>query len=196
MAKHWQYLKYVIRHKWFVFAACVGYALFNIQGKPLLRVRLIWRGIIHDWTKFLPSEWFPYAQYFYGDNSNVWFELTSRYGLYEAAPWGADPRDRFMVAWNLHQKRNDHHWQYWYLTEDSGQSYPVGIPLICRYEMLCDWIGAGLALGKPDTLAWYEANKDKIQFRDSDRAWVERELQERKEREKQLERMRGMGILQ
>ncbi len=55
MNKHWQYLKYVVRHKWFVLGA--GRKL----GVPLHRL------ILHDWTKFLPREWFPYVNEFYGD---------------------------------------------------------------------------------------------------------------------------------
>lgn len=54
VAKHWKYLKYVVRHKWYVFLAC------RQLGVPL------WQSIIHDWTKFLPREWFPYVRYFYG----------------------------------------------------------------------------------------------------------------------------------
>lgn len=194
MRRHWQYLKYVLRHKWFVFLACLEYVLFNIQGKPILRLCLLFRGIVHDWTKFLPSEWFPYAQYFYGDNSQVWFDLTAKYGLYEAAPWGTDPKDRFNIAWNLHQKRNDHHYQYWYLTEDSGNSFPVGIPLICRYEMICDWIGAGKAQEKPNTWEWYEANKSRMKMRDEDHIWFEKEMTELQRRHAAYEKARGMGL--
>jgi hypothetical protein len=29
--------------------------------------RSLLRLIIHDWSKFLPCEWIPYANYFYGD---------------------------------------------------------------------------------------------------------------------------------
>lgn len=64
---HWLYLKYVIRHKYFVFVA----------GRALGVSR--WRLIKHDWSKFLPSEWFAYVNYFYGMSkeeltvgSNVW----------------------------------------------------------------------------------------------------------------------------
>jgi len=54
MQPHLRYLAYVLRHKWHVFIACRG-----------LHVPL-WQAIIHDWTKFLPCEWFPYVQRFYG----------------------------------------------------------------------------------------------------------------------------------
>jgi hypothetical protein len=39
--------------------------------------------------------------------------------------------------------------------------------------MVADWQGAGRALGKPDTRAWYEANKGKMQLAPLSRARVE-----------------------
>lgn len=196
MRKHWLYLKYVIRHKWYVFVACAGYALFRIDRKPLLALRLLLRGIVHDWTKFLPSEWFPYAEYFYGNKrQSEWFELTSLYGIAEAAPWGVGIHDKFCIAWNFHQKRNDHHYQYWYLTEDSGQSFSVGIPEICRYEMICDWIGAGRAMGKPKVWEWFDANYTRMKLRDTDLVWVETEMTRLREMHEMDEKARGIGLI-
>ena len=43
-------------------------------------------------------------------------------------------------------------------------------------EMICDWRGAGRAQNKPDTLAWYHANKDKIILNPVTRCKVEDEL--------------------
>jgi DnaJ-class molecular chaperone len=40
-------------------------------------------------------------------------------------------------------------------------------------EMAADWRGAGQALGKLDTLAWYKANKDKMILNRETRAAVE-----------------------
>lgn len=53
MKRHFAYLKYVLRHKYFVFRE--GLKL----GVPILSL------ILHDWDKFLPDEWFPYARTFY-----------------------------------------------------------------------------------------------------------------------------------
>ena len=50
---HINYLKYVMRHKWYVFLACMR---FKVN---------LWQAISHDWTKFTPSEWFPYVHTFY-----------------------------------------------------------------------------------------------------------------------------------
>jgi hypothetical protein len=53
MGKFFKYLKYVIRHKWYVFLECCN------LGIPF-------RGIFHDLSKFLPDEFFPYMNHFYG----------------------------------------------------------------------------------------------------------------------------------
>lgn len=45
-----------------------------------------------------------------------------------------------------------------------------------RAEMLCDWRGAGRALGKPDTAAWYNANRKNILLHPNTRAWIEWKL--------------------
>ena len=57
MRAHWSYLKYVLRHKWYVLIECV-------------RLGIIWQGLWHDWHKFLPSEWFPYARYFHNPDGS------------------------------------------------------------------------------------------------------------------------------
>lgn len=53
MRIHFKYLVYLIRHKYYVFMA--GFSV----GCSL------WQIVVHDWSKFLPSEWIPYARYFY-----------------------------------------------------------------------------------------------------------------------------------
>ena len=57
MNKHLRYLKYVLKHKWYVFVWCRRY------GIPLA-------GIVHDLSKFSPKEWSPYVNYFYGDSKD------------------------------------------------------------------------------------------------------------------------------
>jgi hypothetical protein len=164
---YFKYLLYVIRHKWYVFIECCK------LGIPL-------RGIVHDWTKFLPDEWIPYAYYFYGDKAKQnqeWFDLSAKYGCFELTPWGEHYGDKFNIAWNHHQKRNDHHWQYWQIIEDSGREFTIKMSEAARKEMLADWRGAGRAInGKDDTKAWYLKNRDHIRLRDEDREWIEQQL--------------------
>lgn len=146
--RHWQYLKYVLRHKWFVLLAGLS-----------LRVP-IWQLILHDWDKFLPDEWFPYARTFYAPDGQKQYVES----------------DAFTLAWNAHQKRNKHHWQYWMITWDRGETECLPMSDKHRREMLADWMGAGRALGKPDTALWYTQNDHKIRLHPDTRAWIEEQL--------------------
>jgi hypothetical protein len=179
MKKHWLYLKYVVRHKWHVFWACFWIAnSLSDEGNWRMCFALLWRGIKHDWTKFLPSEWSPYAEYFYGAKRPDIGTKGYNHALHQDD--GA-----FNVAWNYHQKRNDHHWQYWVIMYDDGKVFPLPMPEICRWEMIADWRGAGKAQGKPKTWEWYEVNKDKQTMETSTREWCDKE----KERQKDIHRV-------
>jgi len=151
--KYIKYFTYVLRHKWFVFWACWKYGL-------------IWQGIIHDLSKFLPDEAIPYANFFYsGDRRKDSFYTPKR------------GNEEFNLAWLKHQHRNPHHWQYYVLQEDSGAVFPLKIPDKYVKEMLCDWIGAGRASGHNDVLSWYVTNRNKMVLHVDSRAWIERELE-------------------
>jgi len=161
---YFQYLAYVLRHKYFVFVA-------GLKTKAPL-----WQLIVHDWSKFLPDEFLPYADYFYNPKK-INDETLKSYGLFgcaEAAPYGYFVKDRFNVAWLLHQRRNPHHWQFWYLMQDNDPSFPLPIPENYAREMVADWAGAGRAItGKWSVNEWYEKNKEKIILRDETRLFVE-----------------------
>lgn len=148
--KYLKYLSYVFRHKWFVFLECC-------------KVGLIWRGIIHDWTKFLPNEFFPYV--------NHDFERErDETGYYKPTDTGDLAFD---FAWLLHQKRNRHHWQFWILPEDEGGLKILEMPLKYRKEMLCDWYGAHRAQESKGTPRdWYLKHKDKMQLGPETRKWI------------------------
>lgn len=160
--KHLKYAYYILRHKWFVMIEC-------------FKAGLYWQGIIHDLSKFLPSEWFPYANYFYKRT------VRNKTGYYKPTDTGDKAFD---YAWLLHQKRNKHHWQWWILPEDEGGSKLLEIPPKYLVEMICDWIGAGKAQGfkspkgKPlfETQKWYEQNKHKMQLNKQTRIDIERLL--------------------
>src|SRR6185369_1414267 len=118
MNRHWQYFLYLCRHKFYVLSGC------RMVGASW------WRAFIHDWSKFKPSEWIPYAKCFYAPDG------TKRYreDLY------------FNMAWNAHQKKNKHHWQYWLLTYDRGETIALPMPEKYILEMAGDWLGAGRAI--------------------------------------------------
>lgn len=146
------YLSYIIRHKWYVFVECC-------------KLGIPWQGITHDLSKLLPREFKPYVRY---------FTLPRFTGL---EPSEKD-RAAFDLAWNYHEKANRHHWQYWVLVTDQDEPRlrPQPMPHKYRLEMLADWRGAGRALGKPDTAAWYLENIDNIILHPETRKWVEEEL--------------------
>lgn len=149
-----KYLKYVLRHKWYVFIECCK------LGIPL-------RGLLHDLSKLLPSEFFPYARYFYGR----WIKERE-----------TEVNNAFDLAWLKHQKRNPHHWQYWLLEEDSGSMKALGRHRKYTKEMVADWIGAGKAIhGKNDVRQWYEENKYIIVLDDVTRLYVECLIRESEE---------------
>ena len=171
--KHLKYLSYVLRHKWYVFVECCK------MGIPFA-------GILHDLSKFLPSEWFPYTENFYGkrihnccDYVHLWGNQCSFNGSGigdgEQAPQCEDfATPAYTLAWLRHQHRNPHHWQYWILTQDDGPIIMIEIPLRYRKEMLADWRGAGRAQGFSDnTATWYEAHRRKMILGLKTRAWVE-----------------------
>lgn len=152
-----KYFLYVFRHKWFVFLECV-------------KLGIIWRGIVHDNSKFLPSEAIAYANYFSSPNS------TSNGGFH-------DPKqslEYFNVAWLKHQHRNPHHWQHWILVQDDEAPVVLPMPEVCRKEMLADWIGAGKAQGHGNDLKeWYGKHKDQMKLHPDTRNWIEQRIQER-----------------
>lgn len=148
-----EYLKITIKHKYYVFKA----------GRKL---RLgIWQLLIHDWTKFLPSEYPYYQRWFFGDNKNP---------------------DEFAPAWLHHQNMNKHHWDYW-ITRTihrigvQGHYEPTTLPMPEKYvrEMVADWMGASLAYtGKTDIQEWLNKNYDRMKLHPKTESRIHRVLLE------------------
>lgn len=135
---HFQYLWYVLRHKWYVLVA--GLKL----DVPL------WQLIVHDSSKFSSIEWSPYVNRFYGPKAPV---LGSTGYMHKSGDDLAFDR-----AWEHHWRNNPHHWNYW-LDDDKN---PQEMPEVLIREMVADWRSAGLTQGKPDLRGWYAANKDNL----------------------------------
>ena len=153
--KYFRYVWYLIRHKWYVMVEC-------------FRMGLYWRGLTHDLSKFYPSEFFAYMNWFSDDAFNaIRFLKTNDQHSLTAPQWQEHTRrsDAFDRAWLHHQHCNPHHWQYWILRLDDGRVEPLEMPDAYLLEMVCDWIGAGKAItGKREVHEWYEKNKHKMMF--------------------------------
>ena len=164
MKRYIAYLKYVLRHKWYVAHEC-------------FREGIYWRAFVHDMSKFLPSEFIPYAKHFYNSDGSLTV-IRNETGYYKLTDTGDA---KFDFAWLLHQKRNRHHWQWWMLPEDDGGIKVLEIDKNDVKEMICDWVGAGKAQGyvSPrddryfETRAWYIKNKDKMVLGTDTRRYIE-----------------------
>ena len=135
-----KYLWLTLKHKWFVFLAGI-------------KIKVpIWKLILHDWTKFLPSELPHYQCQFFGK---------------------ADDPNGFINAWLHHQNSNKHHWEYWIprtghnrCTPPYPDNEPILMPENVIREMIADWMGASRAYeGKwptKDNWKWMDNNLPKI----------------------------------
>ena len=85
MNKAWGHLKTILRHK-------------RLVRKGCFRLGLSRQGIMHDWSKYTPTEFLVGCKYFQGNMS----------------PNNAERKARgYSGAWLHHKGRNKHHMEYW-----------------------------------------------------------------------------------
>lgn len=115
------HLKTVLQHKHQVFIHCVK------AGIP-------WTGVLHDLSKFSPTEFIPGVMYFQGDRSPNEREREV-YG--------------YSKAWMHHKGRNRHHFEYWTdYNMKTKRLEPVKMPDIFIFEMFCDRVAASKIYNK------------------------------------------------
>ena len=101
----------VLRHKWGVLKNCA-------------KCGILWRGIVHDLSKFGPTEFIESAKYYQGNRSPI---IACR-------------RDRGVsLAWLHHKGRNRHHIEYW--QDFDGEVHPL-MPYKYAVECVCDKLAA------------------------------------------------------
>ena len=111
----------IIRHKNKVLCHCI-------------KAGIIWRGIVHDLSKFSPTEFIPGVKYFQGTRSPNEAE-RERFG--------------FSKAWMHHKGRNRHHFEYWTdYNPKTKQIEPVKMPTVFVIEMFCDRVAASKTYNK------------------------------------------------
>ena len=103
----------VCRHKWHVFKLCCQ------AGIPL-------QGLLHDLSKFSPTEFRESVKYYNGKRSPL---AVSR------------EINGYSKAWLHHKGRNKHHWEYWIDGYNKG-GYGCIMPFNYACEMICDMIAA------------------------------------------------------
>jgi hypothetical protein len=161
MKCYFRYANYLFKHKLFVTLECFKHGL-------------IWRGLVHDWDKFLPNMFIQYAKHFYS-NERPKRDSTGYYKPYET------DNEKFDLAWLKHTKRNKHHWQWWTLSADGDESESLilyDIPKKYIVEMLCDWRGAAKAQKNTHTTKeWYNKNKHRLVFSENTQKFLEELLE-------------------
>ena len=115
-------------------------------GIECLKMGLFIHAITHDLSKFRPSEFIPYAKFFYSkDRANNYKQADED-----------DPN--FQKGWNHHQKRNRHHWNYWVSITRQDEVIPVEMPMKYVHQMVADWHGMSRKFGGT-TEEYFNENK-------------------------------------
>lgn len=140
MNKFLGHLKTVLKHKKNVAHYCFICGLYK-------------QGLLHDMSKFSPTEFWESVKYWQGTRS----------------PIDACKEDKgYSLAWFHHKGRNKHHWEYWMDDYEKG-FIPKKMPYKYMLEMICDYLGAGRAYkGKDFSMdaeyAWWQTKKDKVKM--------------------------------
>lgn len=154
MKMYYHFLLSLLRHKWYVF----------LSGRKA-HVPL-WRLIIHDWSKFAPSEFVAYAQNFFASDefrNQENLRAFEEYSVAEAAPFGHYVDERFALAWLHHENHNPHHWGYW-IARSGKYRKPLPMPETYVREMVADWHGAGREYQKSwDISEWIGINGPRME---------------------------------
>lgn len=135
----WGHLTTILHHK-------------NLVRHYCFRAGLYKQGIMHDWSKYSPVEF--------------WNSVRNYQGGKKSPNFGEKATKGYSSSWLHHKGRNRHHFEYWIdftLNPDDGLQ---GMPMPTRYvlEMFCDRIAASKNYNRDNyddsfALAYYEKNK-------------------------------------
>ena len=153
--KAWKHFKTITYHKYLVCKGCFKVGLYR-------------QGLLHDMSKYSPSEFLVGARYFQGDRSPNNAER-------EAIGYSS--------AWLHHKGRNKHHYEYWcdYSSRVSGGILPVPMPDRYIAEMFMDRVAACKVYKKEaytdcSPLEYYQMGKDPAPMHEYTREVLEKLL--------------------
>lgn len=118
--KMFKHLKVVMTHRYYVRKFCFKCKLYR-------------QGLLHDLSKYSPTEFFSSVKYFTGNRSPIDNEKDVK---------------GYSLAWFHHKGRNPHHWEYWIDNVGTRKNTPARIPYKYVVEMICDWLAAGITYSK------------------------------------------------
>lgn len=119
--KVFKHIRTILIHKYWVAKYCFKFGLY-------------WQGIVHDLSKFHPTEFFESVKYYTGTRSPI--DLCKE-------------KNGYSMAWFHHRGRNKHHYEYWCDNFERGTT-TVRMPYRYATEMVCDYIAAGKAYNGKD----------------------------------------------
>ena len=149
------HLRTVLRHKYYVACGC-------------FRVGLYRQGLLHDLSKFSPTEFIPGVRFYDGHRSPNSIE-----------------RELFgcSKAWLHHKGRNKHHFEYWIDFSADPKENVIGCKMPMRYvaEMICDRRAAcmaynGAAYTPSDPWKYYVRTRSRVIMSPDTRAVLEHAL--------------------
>lgn len=111
-----KHLKTINHHKWLVMKLCFKLGMYK-------------QGLLHDLSKYSPTEFFVGAKYYQGYRS----------------PNDAEREEKgYSSAWLHHKGRNKHHLEYWIDYGLDNEHNMTGMKMPTKYvlEMFCDRIAA------------------------------------------------------
>ena len=137
--KAWKHFKTITKHRLLVMDGC-------------FRVGLYWQGLVHDLSKYAPTEFWNGARYYQGTRSPNTAERESK---------------GYSEAWIHHKGRNRHHYEYWTDMNLQTRNYE-SVPMPRKYlvEMVMDrraacMIYQGKAYTPGSALAYFDKSREK-----------------------------------
>lgn len=132
------HIKTVLTHKHYVFIYCCK------CGIPF-------RGFVHDFSKFSPSEFFPSSKYYQGTSSPILVQRQSEEG--------------YSSITVHHTNKNKHHFEYW-IDLFKGDLVLKQMPYKYAIEYVCDVIAASKTYNKKNfkrnlPLDYFNQRKDR-----------------------------------
>lgn len=148
------HLKTITKHKWIVFKLSIK------AGIPI-------RGLLHDLSKYSPTEFFESVKYYQGGKRSPLAYSREKNG--------------YSLAWLHHKGRNKHHVEYWL---DEGLKEQPIIPFKYCAEMICDKLAASIVYegknwtNESELRYWNSREKDRITMNEKIRNFITEVMEE------------------
>ena len=113
-------------------------------------------GLVHDLSKYSPTELFESVKYYNGTHSPI-IEVKKDKG--------------YSIAWLHHKGRNKHHFEYW-IDLSTTDKTPI-IPYKYTVEMICDTLAAGMVYEGKN---WYPSYQLEYFNNRKDKAYINEKI--------------------